>query len=85
MIDWMWVAFWAWFGWYVLAPATAFVTIMILALLLILIRAIRQARCEHVKYFENRACHAVCSACRKDLGFIGAVREQRAAQKGDRQ
>ena len=41
----------------------------------------RQWRCKHEKYYENMACHAICSYCRKDLGFIGTVREERNGRK----
>lgn len=37
----------------------------------------RQYSCNHERYYENRACHAICQHCGKDLGFIGTVREQR--------
>lgn len=36
-----------------------------------------QWRCKHEKFYENMACNAICSKCRKNLGFIGTVREQR--------
>lgn len=42
----------------------------------------KQWRCKHDGAFhENRACHAICHQCGKDLGFIGAVRAARAAQQ----
>lgn len=41
----------------------------------------RQWRCKHEKYYENMACHAICSRCGKDLGFIGTVREERNGRK----
>jgi hypothetical protein len=34
-------------------------------------RILRQRRCKHDKVFEGRACNAHCSACGKNLGFIG--------------
>lgn len=44
-------------------------------------RWVKAWRCKHDgAIYENRACHAICCQCDKDLGFIGAVREQRAAQ-----
>lgn len=37
---------------------------------------LQQVRCKHEKYRENMACHAICTACGKDLGFIGNVRNK---------
>jgi len=34
-----------------------------------------QKKCPHVKYYETRACDAICSECGKNLGFIGEVRK----------
>ena len=39
----------------------------------------KQWRCKHAEFHENGQCHAICRACGKDLGFIGRVREERAA------
>lgn len=36
---------------------------------------LKQRRCLHLKYHESRGCDAVCSNCRKNLGFISDVRE----------
>ena len=36
----------------------------------------KQAICKHKRVYENMACHAICSDCRKDLGFIGTWREE---------
>jgi hypothetical protein len=33
-------------------------------------QAWRQFRCKHPTFYENRRCHAICSKCSKDLGFI---------------
>ena len=41
--------------------------------------AIIQRNCNHEKYYENRACDAICTQCGKNLGFIGTVRKERAA------
>lgn len=38
---------------------------------------LKQYRCKHPRYYENRACDAICSDCGKKLGFIGDIREQR--------
>lgn len=35
----------------------------------------RQWRCKHEKFYENMACHGICSGCGKDLGFIGDLRK----------
>ncbi len=43
------------------------------------VQALRQRWCKHSQFFETRACDAICSRCGKNLGFIGTVREQRAA------
>ncbi|MFS2103626.1 hypothetical protein [Ralstonia sp. Ralssp135] len=41
---------------------------------------IRQARCKHDgNVYETQACDAYCQQCGKNLGFIGAWREKRAA------
>lgn len=40
-----------------------------------------QWRCKHESYYENMACDAICNHCRKNLGFIGTVREQRNGRK----
>lgn len=37
-------------------------------------QALKQYRCKHKNYFENRACNAICCDCGKDLGFIGSLR-----------
>lgn len=41
--------------------------------------AIKQWLCKHEQFHENGRCDAICSRCRKNLGFIGRVREQRAS------
>lgn len=75
-IDWSWL--------WVLAPLWGPVVVVILVGVAYVIgatapAAIRRARCKHERFYETRACDAVCSACGKNLGFIGAVRERRAA------
>jgi uncharacterized membrane protein len=47
-------------------------------------RTSKQKRCKHETYWENRACHAICNSCGKDLGFIGTVREQRSNERNTR-
>lgn len=51
--------------------------VMLLVFLSALPTLIRQWRCKHVKYWENMRCHGICTHCRKDLGFVGTLREQR--------
>lgn len=71
-MDWLWAAVAAWFGWNVVAP----VFFLFVVLLVVVLRAaIREWRCDHAEHFENRACHAICLKCQKDLGFIGTWRE----------
>lgn len=64
------------------------VTVAILALLSWAIFAAWNAwvqyRCKHPTFRETRACDAICNQCGKNLGFVGAVRESRAAAKGSR-
>lgn len=42
----------------------------------------KQSRCKHenYSYYETMSCDAKCSNCRKNLGFIGTVRKERAAK-----
>jgi len=42
--------------------------------------AVIQWKCKHENYRENMACHAICTHCGKDLGFIDTVRKQKAAK-----
>lgn len=37
----------------------------------------KQWRCKHSTYRENHACHAICTHCGKDLGFVGTVRKMK--------
>ena len=37
---------------------------------------LKQKLCRHERVFENRACHAICNDCRKDLGFIQTWRDR---------
>jgi hypothetical protein len=39
--------------------------------------SIKQHRCKHEKVREDSACNAHCSACGKNLGFIGTWRESK--------
>jgi hypothetical protein len=83
-MQWMWNAVWAWIGWNIVAP------LLVIALLLIALfvyAAIagwrlerRQSRCPHKTYYTS-GHDAYCSNCRKYLGYIWDVREQRKEQK----
>lgn len=39
-------------------------------------RYIKQRRCKHEEFREDRCCNAWCRACGKNLGFVGAWRER---------
>lgn len=42
----------------------------------------KQRRCPHTGGIgETQACDAICDDCGKNLGFIGIIRAQRAAQQ----
>lgn len=43
---------------------------------------LKQARCPHSTYREDRSCQAWCQKCGKHLGFIGTVRKQRKDANG---
>jgi hypothetical protein len=77
-MDWLWAAVAAWFGWNIVAPFLLLLGVFVVVVLRV---TIREWRCDHAHYFENRACHAICSKCHKDLGFIGTWRETLAANK----
>lgn len=75
MSEWLSLVFSAWLIWNVIAP----VAVAALALAIFVFpratgRAWRQSRCAHESYSETAACDAVCNACGKNLGFIGAVK-----------
>lgn len=36
---------------------------------------VKQSFCKHDDFYENRACHAICRKCGKDLGFIQPWRD----------
>lgn len=81
-MEWMWPAAWAWFGWNIVAPAIALLTVAILILLFNAPRMIRQARCSHEHVRENGSVEAVCMDCGRNLGFIGTWRELQKSKKG---
>lgn len=75
-----WLEIWAMIQ--VIGIAIPIVIMMIMFLIVIIAtikETIKQARCKHVYYHETRACDAVCNHCGKNLGFIGTVRKERAA------
>ena len=52
--------------------------LFILAMLLVISRMARQARCPHDgDVSETNACDAICGKCGKNLGFIGTWRAKR--------
>lgn len=75
-IDWSWL--------WVLAPLWMPAALIILVGVIYVVgttvpKALRRSRCAHPRFHETRACDAICSDCGKNLGFIGTVREKRAA------
>lgn len=80
-MEWLFNATWAWFGWNVLAPVLMLLIVSAIALLLHIPSMIRQRQCAHERYFENRACDAICCDCRKNLGFIGSLLEKKAQDR----
>ena len=54
--------------------------IFVLGLMVLILTAvkvsdwIKQYRCDHKTVFESHGCDAICSDCRKNLGFIGQYR-----------
>ncbi len=81
-MDWMWNAFWAWFGWNMLAPLAGVIFLLFVVALCHLPSAIRRMRCQHERFRETMACDAICIDCGKNLGFIGTVRDERKAISG---
>ena len=77
-----WVSVGAWFGWNVAAPLLLIVLLVLLSVLADVPMMVRQHLCKHPRYFETGSCDAVCSDCRKNLGFIGTIQNQRRSQKG---
>ena len=57
---------------------------VILAIWYVTIKAkdyLKQKRCKHEEYYENRSCDATCKSCGKNLGFIGTLRDVRKHDK----
>lgn len=59
--------------------------LVIVWVLFLIFKQIKQFRCNHVNVFENRDCHAICRDCRKDLGFIGDWRKKQLSQQSTKQ
>lgn len=54
-----------------------FLVLFLIAMIPVARSAFKQWRCKHSTYRENRACHAICTHCGKDLGFVGIVRKMK--------
>jgi len=56
-------------------------SILLLFLLVVIFfevkKILKQRFCKHERYYENMRCHAVCKICKKDLGFIGNLKNKR--------
>lgn len=55
--------------------------VVLVAMILYMREAIRQALCKHERFGINETsrCDAICRGCGKNLGFIDSVRKARAA------
>jgi hypothetical protein len=66
-----------------LAEAALWLTLLAVVLLIYGLASLpgylKQRRCKHEQVREDGACNAWCSACGKNLGFIGTWREKRRA------
>lgn len=56
-------------------------TVLMVIFLISVPSAVRQSRCKHERFRETSACDAICCNCGKNLGFIGAVREDRSKEE----
>jgi hypothetical protein len=78
-MQWFWYGLLAYLGW-VLAPVILAIALGLLVFLVVVIvsipRKIKQLRCRHLRFHETMSCDAVCSACGKNLGFIGTWRKR---------
>lgn len=65
-----------------LAEIAMVLAVLVIALLIYIVASIpvwlKQRRCKHDKVLEDMACNAHCSACGKNLGFIGAWRASKS-------
>ena len=48
----------------------------IVELVLLFYMRIRNWRCKHLEFYENRSCSAICRICHKNLGFIQTHQEK---------
>lgn len=56
----------------------SFISILILIIILFETKKLlKQKFCKHERYYENMGCHAICKLCKKDLGFIGNLKNKR--------
>lgn len=68
---------WSKFLFELLFSGAVFLMVLVIGLIPIVKVAYKQRRCKHEAYRENRACHAICKHCGKDLGFIGNVHKMK--------
>lgn len=66
----------------------SFLIVLSIITLCILIRIIvsfvmkvKQSRCKHHSWHEDRSCHVICNDCNKDVGFIGEYFKNKVKQK----
>lgn len=76
-MDVIWTVVLVWIGWFVVAPTLVLMVFLLGYFLLNLWFNRKQWFCKHEEYWENRSCQGICSACHKDLGFVGTLREQK--------
>lgn len=54
-------------------PLSVLAVIGLCYLVALVVTWIKQARCKHMTFRENRACDAICLSCNKNLGFVGRL------------
>lgn len=66
---------------------TLILALLVLGILMALIlhEWLKQWRCKHENFWENRSCDAICHGCRKNLGFILTVRRNRDAKRDSKE
>ena len=80
MADYLW--FWLSKSLVEIGLALAVFALVLLAVLLTSVPGwIRRARCKHPRVRETMRCHAICTTCGKELGFIGTWREKQATKE----
>lgn len=76
--------FWFWIS-KTLAEMAVGMTILLVLIVVVAVLAfldkIKQWRCPHKAYRENRACHGICLGCKKDLGFVGELRKDKSKRE----